>query len=107
MSDYDRRKASSSSYVTAQLVVFLKELEPTLLKKLKKYADGDQCQVKVEIRGTGMVRVTLWIHLWDDNWTYKPEDFKEVAELMLGDGMAVGPHRMDPNIYVAIKDYQL
>lgn len=104
--NYDFRTASSSSYVTAQLTVFLKELQPTLLKKLQKYADGKHNQVKVEIRGTGKVRVTLWIHLEEEGWTYRPEDFKEVAELMLGDGMEIGPHKMDPNIYVAGKDYE-
>jgi len=106
MTDYDFRTAGSSSYVTAQLVVFIKELEPTLLRKLKKYADGERCQVKVELRGTGKVRIIMWIHLEEEGWEYRPGDFREVAELMLGDGMSIGPHSMDPNIYVAVKEYE-
>lgn len=102
---FDRRSANQS-FISKKLQATLEGMEAELLKKLEKYADGEHSQVKIEPAGPGMVRVRMWIHLEEEGWSYKPGDFREVAEILLGDDVSYAVHRMNPHIMIATKEYQ-
>lgn len=122
MTDYDRRQAGSDSFVTRKLKQSFVDMESELLKKLKNYSHGKLTKVAVVVRGPGMIRISLWIHLPPDKkegdplYVYPPDndryvhpssDYADIAKILLGDGFAIGPHAGVAYLHIAGRDYHV
>ena len=75
-----------------------KALSGNLKQVAQKYALGANTECKVEVKDA-RVEIRLWLDFGDDETT--DSEAREVAEVLLGPGVTVGPHKLVPNMWVA------
>lgn len=99
------RFAAGGLSVFAKLIdAQTKAMETELAKKASKYCGpGSKCQAKVEV-SNGYLNASVWFDMGPDSTKSEAE---ELTQMFLGSEAVVGPHKLVPDMWVAVLKIRL
>jgi hypothetical protein len=103
--DYNRT-AGAQSFFARKVQEIATSLEADLDKAVEKYTGSRSTagSARVEVKQGNRLWVTLWLELGIEG---NRAEAQELAEILIGEGVEVGPHSLKPTIWVCGKIIQL